>query len=85
MVALVLRVRFALSSFPPKHTATSSMATCGGENPAVAHVTASMRFCRASDRGMSSGSWEPVRMMGLRNPASIRDKAEAVYAIVSVP
>ena len=85
MVAEVLRVRFARRSCPPKHTATSSSATCGGEKPAVAHVTASIRFWRASERGMSSGSCEPVRMMGLRKPASISDSALAVYAIVSVP
>ena len=34
---------------------------------------------------MSSGSWLPVKMMGLRKPASISESALAVYAIVSVP
>ena len=62
-----------------RSTATASSATCGGEKPAVAHVTASIRFWRASERGMSSGSCEPVRMMGLRKPASISDSALAVY------
>lgn len=36
---------------------------------AVAQVNASMRFCRASLRGLDRGSWLPVITMGLRKPA----------------
>lgn len=34
--------------------------TWGGLKYAVAHVMASIRFCRASDRGFARGSWEPA-------------------------
>jgi hypothetical protein len=52
---------------------------------AVAQVSESIRFWRASERGIASGSCEPVSTMGRLKPCSISDSAEAVYAIVSVP
>ena len=53
--------------------------------PAVAVVMASMRFCLASDRGIASGSCEPVMTIGFLKPASINESAAAVNTIVSVP
>jgi hypothetical protein len=47
-------------SLPPKHTATSFSAMCGGLCAAVAQVSASIRFWRASLRGLASGSWLPA-------------------------
>ena len=47
------------------------------ECAAVAHVSASTRFCRASLRGSWSGSWLPVSTMGLPKPASISESADA--------
>ena len=45
---------------PPKQMATSCSSTCGGVKKAVAHVRESIRFCRASERGMASGSCDPA-------------------------
>jgi hypothetical protein len=45
----------------------------------------SMRFWRASERGISSGSCDPVMMMGFPKPLSMSESALAVYAMVSVP
>lgn len=38
-------------------------------NEAVAQVSASIRFCRASLRGLDRGSWLPVMTMGFLKPA----------------
>ena len=69
------------SSRPPKQTATSRRPRVGAgswdECAAVAHVSASTRFCRASLRGSWSGSWLPVSTMGLPKPASISESADA--------
>ena len=43
-------------SYPPKQMAFSCRYTWGGWMMAVAQVTLSIRFCRASDRGWSRGS-----------------------------
>ena len=40
--------------------ATSCSSTCGGVKKAVAQVRESIRFCRASERGMASGSCDPA-------------------------
>eukprot|EP00193_Tetraselmis_chui_P015046 CAMPEP_0177789502 /NCGR_PEP_ID=MMETSP0491_2-20121128/22791_1 /TAXON_ID=63592 /ORGANISM="Tetraselmis chuii, Strain PLY429" /LENGTH=112 /DNA_ID=CAMNT_0019311385 /DNA_START=538 /DNA_END=875 /DNA_ORIENTATION=- len=69
-------------SLPPKQTATSCKLMWGGVNMEVAHVTESIRFCLASERGISSGSWLPVMMIGFLKPSNIMDSAEAVYDIV---
>ena len=44
----------------------------------MAHVMVSIKFCLASDLGMLSGSCEPVTMIGLANPESINESADAV-------
>ena len=43
------------------------------------------RFSFPSVRSTPIGSCEPVRMTGLLNPSNIKLRADAVYAIVSVP
>ena len=52
---------------------------------AAAISIAVMRFSFPSVRKVPIGSWEPVRITGLLRFSSIKLKAEAVYAIVSVP
>ena len=44
-----------------------------------------MRFSLPSVRNWPSGNCDPVRMTGLVRFSSIKDRADAVYAIVSVP
>eukprot|EP00444_Apocalathium_aciculiferum_P051129 CAMPEP_0183514754 /NCGR_PEP_ID=MMETSP0371-20130417/13088_1 /TAXON_ID=268820 /ORGANISM="Peridinium aciculiferum, Strain PAER-2" /LENGTH=250 /DNA_ID=CAMNT_0025712209 /DNA_START=447 /DNA_END=1200 /DNA_ORIENTATION=+ len=43
------------------------------------------KFCLASLMGSNIGSCAPVKMTGFANCSSMNDKAEAVYAMVSVP
>jgi hypothetical protein len=50
---------------PPKQTATSCSRTCGGVKKAVAQVMESIRFCRASDRGIANGSCDPAHRRSL--------------------
>lgn len=45
--------------------ATSCSSTCGGVKNAVAQVMESIRFWRASERGIASGSCDPAREAAL--------------------
>jgi hypothetical protein len=45
----------------------------------VAQVRESIRFWRASLRGMVRGSCDPVITMGLRKPRSMKDRALACF------
>ena len=51
----------------------------------AASINALSRFSRPSVRGMPIGNWDPVKITGFRRPSSMKLKAEAVYAMVSVP
>ena len=70
-VVCVLTQRTPEISRSPKHTYTPP-------TPACAAAKARRRLSRASVRGWPSGSCEPVRMTGLRSPASMNDSAAAV-------
>lgn len=57
---------------PPKQTATSCSRTCGGVKKAVTQVMESIRFCRASERGIASGSCDPAHRRCLTSKRGTR-------------
>ena len=63
----------------PKKTATPFT------RPDKAARRAPVTLGAASEPTMPSGYCEPVSTTGLPNPLSANDRADAVYAIVSVP
>ena len=50
-----------------------------------ANMIDAIRLRRASLKGSRMGMMEPVRTTALPSPSSMKESADAVYAIVSVP
>ena len=77
--AEVLVALFPLISFPAKYMDTS-LAT-----PWEAIIMELMMLSLPSERTSHIGIWDPVITTGFPKPSSMKERAEAVYAMVSVP